>query len=442
VFQYKAGEVRILSFGVIRSCVVHVDTRFAMHYYDIAENTLPFERMENNSMWSSYIILTPVCLLLAVLLLDGVFRALFLAVGCRKLSPKTGSLTATETGLAYIFPAHNEEGVISHSLEGLRCPAFVIADNCEDKTAEAARTAGARVWERTQADGGGKAGALRWFLRVGGEELAKYSRVAIFDADSQVAPNFADQLTAPPFDTVPVLQGFVQPIVSGGSPVARLAAFSEILSQRFDDVARMRLGWPVPLRGTGMVFATSLLTLVCSNLRTKVEDVEMTIQLVRCGIFPRFLYYAAVGDPKPDGMRGVAAQRARWEQGRRQVFRLYWKDFVRFFLSGHPGLMSLSLSLVLRPRMLVVFFKVLAAILFGVIARGHPSIWPSLAAILWLTILIDMLYYLLGLAFVEERRTYALALLVAPAYLIMWIWSQVWSLVSRSAWLSVRNPRN
>jgi len=390
------------------------------------------------------VILSPVLVLLAMLLLDSLFRAIFLGVAWRSVKEPSPELTPQEgkSKIAYLFPANNEESVVEESVAGLSVPTHVIADNCQDKTAEVARRVGARVWERREENGGGKAGALRWFFKVAATEIASYSRFAIFDADSQVAPDFADQLSVSPYDKMPVVQGFVSPIVSSTSPVARLAAYSEILSQLIDDAARVRLGWPVPLRGTGMVFDASLLPALLSDLRTKVEDVEMTIQLVRRGIHPQFLCHAVVGDPKPGGIHGVAAQRARWEQGRRQVLRYYWRDLVCLFFSGHPGLMALSLSVVLRPRALVLLFKVLAAFILGIVAWGHGRLWSSLALMVWLAIVIDGLYYLIGLAFVKERRAYALALLVAPTYLFMWIWSQVWSLVSRSAWLSVRNPRN
>jgi len=63
--------------------------------------------------------------------------------------------------------------------------------------------------------------------------------------------------------------------------------------------------------------------------------------------------------------------------------------------------------------------------------------WSFLAVVMWFAIAVDGLYYLIGLAFVRERRTYALALLVAPAYLIMWIWSQVWSLVREAPGLAL-----
>ena len=83
-------------------------------------------------------------------------------------------------------------------MAGLLVPAHIITDNCQDKTAEVARRAGARVWERREENGGGKTGVLRWFFRVAAAELASYSRFAVLDADSQVATDFADQLTNSP----------------------------------------------------------------------------------------------------------------------------------------------------------------------------------------------------------------------------------------------------
>jgi len=392
----------------------------------------------------SLILFLPLLVIVAMFLLDSLFRAIFICLAWRRVesSPRSPVSQRENGKIAYIFPAHDEESVIGQSVAGLAVPTYVIADKCRDETAEAARRAGARVWERREHEGGGKAGALSWFFRVAADELAPYSRFAIFDADSQVAGDFADQLARSPYALAPAVQGFVKPVVTGGSPVARLAAYSEILSQRIDDVARMRLGWPVSLRGTGMVFDASLLPVLLPALHTKVEDVEMTILLMRRGIHPGFLDAAVVGDPKPAGMHGVAAQRARWEQGRRQILRDYGKDLLGWFFGGRPGAMALSLSLVLRPRSLVLMFKLLTAVVLGIMASYCGLIWTAMSLMVWLAIIVDGLYYLIGLSFVKERRVYALALLFAPAYLLMWIWSQLWSLVSRRAWLSVREPRN
>jgi cellulose synthase/poly-beta-1,6-N-acetylglucosamine synthase-like glycosyltransferase len=392
----------------------------------------------------SLIVVPPLLLLIVVFLLDSLFKAIFVVVACanaKEPSPEVPPQLGN-SNIAYVFPAHDEESIIAQSVAGLAVPTYVIADNCRDNTAEVARRAGVCVWERHEEAGGGKAGALRWFFRVGAAELAPYSRFAIFDADSQVASDFAGQLAVSTCAHAPVVQGFVLPLITGSSSVARLAAYSEILSQRIDDRARERLGWPVPLRGTGMVFDASLLPMLLSALRTKVEDVEMTIRLVRCGIHPRFLDRSVVGDPKPAGMRGVAAQRARWEQGRRQIWKYYWRDLLGLFLGGRPGAISLSLSLLLRPMALVLMLKVLVAVVLGIAAWSYGVVWSTLAAMVWLAILIDGLYYLIGLGFVEERPVYVRALFFAPAYLFMWIWSQVWSFASRRAWLRVREPRN
>ncbi len=133
----------------------------------------------------------PLLIFLAMFLLDSLFRAVFLCFAWRPLTIRPGMYPDRRKNASPIFSLltmRNQS--LPKSVAGLAVPAYVIADNCRDKTAEAARRAGARVWERREEAGGGKAGALRWFFRVAADELAPYSRFAIFDADSQVASDF------------------------------------------------------------------------------------------------------------------------------------------------------------------------------------------------------------------------------------------------------------
>ena len=73
---------------------------------------------------------------------------------------------------AVVIPAHNEELVISSLIDNLMTldypkklyDVFVIADNCNDNTANMARSHGAIVYERTNLEQKGKGYALEWFL--------------------------------------------------------------------------------------------------------------------------------------------------------------------------------------------------------------------------------------------------------------------------------------
>ncbi len=381
--------------------------------------------------------------LLALLLLDSLLRAWFVVVSWRTpATQRDPPAPPTASPLAVVIPAHDEGAIIGDTVARLRAQTppdalFVVADNCTDDTAAVARRAGARVWERHRPDERGKGAALRWFLATAAETLSDYDAIAIFDADSIVDEDFARHAMAALARGADVVQGFVQPL-SGGSPSADLAAYSELLSQQIDDVARARLGWPVPLRGTGMVFRREVLGALLPHLQTKVEDVEMSLLLAAQGKQVRFLPGAVVGDPKPGGARGVAIQRARWLQGGREVLQRHGRLVLRLLLSGRPGDVSLVFATLLKPKTLVLLLKSLwfaSSLLLPI----KPAVlhWTT-ATLAGLALSADLVYYPLGLRLVEMPGRYARALAVAPLYLAVWLWSLTLSLVSATPWLSVR----
>ena len=94
--------------------------------------------------------------------------------------------------LAVVMPAHNEAGVIAACIENLQvaiglssgCELVVIADNCQDDTAEVAKAAGARVLIRHDDQNRGKGYALDYaFTKLLTEN---YDGFIVIDADSRV----------------------------------------------------------------------------------------------------------------------------------------------------------------------------------------------------------------------------------------------------------------
>jgi cellulose synthase/poly-beta-1,6-N-acetylglucosamine synthase-like glycosyltransferase len=354
----------------------------------------------------------------------------------QKVLPTTGAVDAW----AVVIPAHNEGMIIGTTVARLRTvsPAedlFVVADNCTDDTAGVARQAGAQVWERHRPDERGKGAALRWFLTVAADELEQYDSLAIFDADSIVYEGFFAQAGAALAQGADVVQGFVRPL-SGGSPAADLAAYSELLSQYIDDAARTRLGWPVPLRGFGMVFRRQVLGDILPHLQTKVEDIEMSLLLAAQGRSVVFVPEAIVGDPKPASARGVAAQRARWLQGQREVLQHHAGLVGRLLLSGRPAHVSLVIANLLKPKTLVMPLKALMLALAWLLpSRRARRVWAISAG---LALSVDWVYYVLGLRLVENPGRYMRVLAQSPLYFVMWLWSLVLSLISDDPWLSAR----
>jgi cellulose synthase/poly-beta-1,6-N-acetylglucosamine synthase-like glycosyltransferase len=342
--------------------------------------------------------------------------------------------------LAAVIPAHDEESVIGSTVARLSAqnPArdlFVVADNCTDDTAAVARQAGAEVWERPGSDETGKGAALRWFLNVATEDLRIYDAIAVFDADSVVDDRFWHHAETALAQGAEVVQGFVQPL-SGGSPAADLAAYSELLSQVVDDMARARLGWPPPLRGTGMVFRRQVLVDVLPHLQTKVEDIEMSLLLAAQGRSVVFVPGAIVGDPKPAGARGVAAQRARWLQGQGDVLQNHAGLVGRLLLSGRPAHVSLVFANLLKPKTLVMLLKGLLLALAWLLPSRRVRWCVAIPA--GLALAIDWVYYIAGLRLVDTPGRYARALVQAPIYAFMWFRSVIVSLVSNNPWISAR----
>jgi cellulose synthase/poly-beta-1,6-N-acetylglucosamine synthase-like glycosyltransferase len=104
---------------------------------------------------------------------------------------------------AVFIPAHNEETVIENIIDNLKqlnypkdsYDVYVIADNCTDNTAAAARAAGTNVLERDDDKKRGKGYALQWaFEKVLYNESSEYDGAVVFDADNLVSRNFLREM--------------------------------------------------------------------------------------------------------------------------------------------------------------------------------------------------------------------------------------------------------
>src|SRR5207248_6168513 len=139
-------------------------------------------------------------------------------------------------------------------------------------------------------------------------ELAAVDALVILDADSRLRPGAVDRLVAALDAGAGAAQGFVWPLPADKSPAGLLAAYSEWVAQGLDDRLRERLGWSAPLRGTGMALRLQLLRELAPRLRTRVEDVELTLLVLARGDRIAFVAGAVVEDPKPAGATRAARQ--------------------------------------------------------------------------------------------------------------------------------------
>lgn len=368
---------------------------------------------------------------------EGGLRLLYLWCGKQ---PKNQSVPQNSPRLVLVIPAHNEAGVIQATVQaacvtlGTSDELFVIADNCADDTAALAEQAGAKVLARQSATSS-KGATLCWFLALGA--LQAEDVVVILDADTSLHPGFCAALRAAfAAPEVVAAQAFVQPVGVESSPEAALAAYSELLSQIFDEAARSRFEWPLRLRGIGMAFRANVLNELAPRLQTKIEDAELSLFLALKRQKMVFVPNAILDDPKPQDPALVATQRARWLQGERELWQLYRREIAALLRQGPRG-WALFQATLLKPKTLFLAAKIG---LWGV-ALALSFLWPVMTTsliLLTLSLIPDALYYLLGLRVVPNRAFYARTLLCAPLFLLMWGHSLALSFISKDRWLRAR----
>jgi cellulose synthase/poly-beta-1,6-N-acetylglucosamine synthase-like glycosyltransferase len=326
--------------------------------------------------------------------------------------------------LAVLVPAHDEEDLVGRCVASLldqtyqrdRFRVIVIADNCGDRTAEVAGTAGAEVLVRRNEDQIGKGYALRWAMDrlLGAPEPV--DAVVVVDADSIADRELLAQLAAAHADGADAVQAEYLVLADGGSTRARLVAAAFLLFHRVRFGGRAALGLPASLVGNGMLFSRRLLETLPWNAFTGVEDLEYTIELRLAGVRPRFAGAARVSGPVPHGYRGMRGQRLRWEGGRWHVVRSRLLPLLAHAVRRDPGVLDAAIDLAVPPLGLLAMGSAAGTVVTAVAAAlGVAAAWslsPWLLAVAALTAFV-----LLGLRSAGAPPDAWLALLESPRFL-------------------------
>ena len=319
---------------------------------------------------------------------------------------------------AVIILAHNEASVIEETVrslhigKGFQDVIHVIADHCQDDTAVRALNAWANVMEIRDGFASGKGTALKWFVSNAYELFKQHDLVVILDADNHVSSDFWLNIKkAYPGNSV--MQCLVQPVGYQGSPLSTLIALSEIHEQKTVDALRVRFGWPVRLRGTGMVMAPGILKQVSDMLDTEVEDIALSLLFTARGIPVRQNRHIRVFDLKPRESVLASRQRARWFRGQWAALWRYRREVLVLLKSGPAGWSLLS-SLFLKPRWLLDAILLLMAII------ALPLYWP-LAALFLVKVLFDLACLAWTILSSENRNEFLKAILYIPGFIFMWM---------------------
>ncbi len=342
---------------------------------------------------------------------------------------RASSPGARRTRFAIVVPAHDEEASIAATVQSLLAcdyPAaqrsvVVVADNCSDRTAGAAREAGARVIERHNQELRGKGYALELaFETLLAETLLAENQidaVVVVDADTTVSANllaaFDERLSA----GAGACQGRYGVRNIHASWRTKLMAIALGAFHDLRSLARERLRVSCGLRGNGMAFAVATLRAHPNRAYGLVEDVEYAVHLGLVGVRVHYVHDAEVLGEMASSGKSAASQRQRWEGGRAMVAKRHLAPLLARGTKGDKVAFELALDLLTPP-----LSKIVVAIALGF---GLETVaWlcgygPTSALWLWVGSAVAVgLYVLRGAALSGLGWGAAKVLLAAPGYIV------------------------
>jgi len=350
---------------------------------------------------------------------------------------------------AILIPAHDEEetlGATLRSCAALHYPndkyrVVVVADNCNDATAEVAIRGGAKCLVRQDEKNQGKGHALEWALPQVLDEPC--DAVVVLDADCRLDERALRHFDARLATAAGPLQAGVVISNPDDNALSYMLAIANTLENDLFYAPKSALGLSVSLRGTGMVLPREMLRRHPWRARAITEDTEYSFQLLRHGTRVEFVPEVRVWSETPASGRRLAVQRSRWigggaEMAKKQGMALLWEGFRQRQLRLLDA--ALCVWIVSRPLVLAQLFSALLVALACWLFVGDRWSGVLLASSVGVFAAYG-LYAAVGALWLGLTRRRVWLLIKAPAAIVRYLGlaAKAWTLSRPSAW--TRTPR-
>ena len=292
---------------------------------------------------------------------------------------------------AVLISARNEEAVITHLIDSIRqqdysqenLDVYVVADNCTDNTAGAAREAGAIVYRRSDRVHVGKGYALHFLLTRIREERGDqyYDGYFVFDADNLLAPDYVSRMNEVFGEDCQVVTSYRNSKNYGDNWISAGYGLWFLRDAAFLNDPRTRLGLSATVSGTGYLFSREImLRLDGWPFHSLSEDTEFTVDCLLKGVRIGYCGSAELFDEQPTRLGQSVRQRMRWVRGNMLVLLRRGGHLAKGTV-GQGGLSCLDLLLSMAPAIVLAIAGTAAGVLATVmelLAGGR--ILPMLAA--------------------------------------------------------------
>ena len=249
----------------------------------------------------------------------------------------------------------------------------MLPNNCTDRTAEAARRAGAQVLEMP-ASVRSKGAALHTAAKALLRSARNYDAFCVFDADNEADPAFLSEMNRA-LDRTAIVKSR---ILAKNRTQAGISACYDIYfcsANHFLNRAREAVGLSARVIGTGFAIRRDLLEALDGfPCRTLTEDAELYAACLCRGARIGYCETAVTYDEEPVTWRASLVQRRRWMSGILQVARLTLPELLANFLRQPSltcldGLLQLSFPFL---QALTPFFALEALLAGSMSLQGLP----------------------------------------------------------------------
>ena len=347
------------------------------------------------------------------------------SIPSQAISPDITVKAAYDYKFAILIPAHNEELVIGRTVTQLTRQTYrehlfdiyVAADHCQDKTAKVAQEAGAIALERHELPRGRKAYPLKWLLQHVLNSTRDYKAVVIFDADSQVDPNFLAEMATGLEKGYLAMQG--QHVISNPKDAvfSQLAAIDMRLNNLLRNQAKSNLKLSSRLMGDAMCFDADLVRSLGWGGDSLIEDREFEIHLLLAGERVHYIPDAISYGQASSQWGDASKQRMRWYSGVMELQRAYLIPLLgKYLRTLNTAVLDRAIELLLPAYS---WLSILTVILLFIQAVTTPAIQLLLPLpVTFLAVLGWILLPIIALAATKAPGWYYRAFLYAPIYLV------------------------
>ncbi len=283
---------------------------------------------------------------------------------------------------AVLISARNEEAVISALIDSIRgqtypkelVTVFVLADNCTDQTAAAARKAGAVVFERFNKERVGKGYALDFLLSRIEQDYPPdaFDGFFVFDADNLLDENYISEMNRTFSEGHRIITSYRNSKNYDANWISAGYSLWFLRESQFLNNSRMLLGTSCAVSGTGFLVSRDV---VRENGGWKffllTEDIEFSVHSIINGERIAFCKKAVLYDEQPTSFLQSWNQRLRWAKGFLQVFRKYGASLARTAVTK-KSFAGYDMTMTIAPAMFLTIgsvaltvMAVLAGLLIG-----------------------------------------------------------------------------